>query len=300
VAAGRGFNCFEWKVPLGGRTLDLLWTAPDFITGGGRASHSGIPLLFPWPGRLRGKSLLFGGRTYDLSRAPDDGRGNAIHGFALNRPWRVIERSEAIVTGEFQASKDAPEVAGDWPSDYRLRCRYELVRGGLECQFEVHNAGTGMLPWGFGAHPYFRVPVSPNGKADACVVRAPVREIWELKEMLPSGKCIAAKGDKGLAEGCKFGEMRFDDVFTGLVGGPKFEASIEDRAGGARLVVEFEEPFRECVVYNPPHREAVCIEPYSCAPDAYSLAEQGIETGLVVLEPGASRTLKFRMRVQAI
>ena len=60
------------------------------------------------------------------------------------------------------------------------------------------------------------------------------------------------------------------------------------------MSIQFDECFRECVVYNPPHREAICIEPYTCAPDAFHLMARGIDTGLRVLEPGAA----FRARIE--
>jgi aldose 1-epimerase len=46
--------------------------------------------------------------------------------------------------------------------------------------------------------------------------------------------------------------------------------------------------FPACVVYNPPHREAICIEPYTAVPDAFALESRGIAAGLRVLKPGES------------
>jgi aldose 1-epimerase len=43
--------------------------------------------------------------------------------------------------------------------------------------------------------------------------------------------------------------------------------------------------FRECVVYTPPHREAICIEPLTCAAGAAALAQRGIDAGWRVLPP---------------
>ena len=36
--------------------------------------------------------------------------------------------------------------------------------------------------------------------------------------------------------------------------------------------------------------EAICIEPYTAVPDAYSLSERGINAGLRILEPGETFT----------
>ena len=45
--------------------------------------------------------------------------------------------------------------------------------------------------------------------------------------------------------------------------------------------------FREVVVYTPPNRDAVCLEPYTCVTDAINLQSRGIDAGWRVLEPGA-------------
>ena len=48
----------------------------------------------------------------------------------------------------------------------------------------------------------------------------------------------------------------------------------------------FDEMFRECVVYTPPHREAICIEPYPCVPTAAELGIKGISAGWQLLDSG--------------
>jgi len=157
----------------------------------------------------------------------------------------------------------------------------------LLSQIEVVNPGKGPLPFGLGLHPYFRVPLGPVGRPDDCQVTVPASEYWQLENMLPTGKRLPADGPRGLARGLRFGEARLDDIFTGLSYSDGWcRATLEDPSHGRLLEVVFSEQFRNCVVYNPPHREAICIEPYTTVPDAFSLASQGVETGLNLLQPG--------------
>ena len=79
----------------------MLWSHPDFAGGNERPSGSGIPLLFPFPGRIGKAKYSFGGREYQLE--PGDAFGNAIHGFVHKRPWRVVEQA---------AGKDRRRVSG--------------------------------------------------------------------------------------------------------------------------------------------------------------------------------------------
>ena len=105
-----GFNCFRWHVPHGTEVLDLLYADPDLF-GSGRPTRSGIPVLFPFPNRIRGGQFTWEGKTYQLP-ANDPAMKNAIHGFACRRPWRVVDQgtdgsTNAWVTGAFRGSADA-------------------------------------------------------------------------------------------------------------------------------------------------------------------------------------------------
>lgn len=299
ILAGFGFNCYSFVAHPAGEPIEVLWSAQGFEDGGQRASHSGIPLLFPFAGRVRGKQITFQGKTYNLA-VNDDGRGNAIHGFVLNRPWRVTESSATRVTGEFQASRDDRAILDQWPADFTVAVSYELAGNALKSVIRITNPDSRPLPFGLGTHPYFRVPLGAGGDAAACRVTVPAADYWELVDMLPSGQRPKADGPRGLAVGMRFGDTKLDDVFGGLrnaTEGVPYMATIEDPHRGRKLSIAFDQAFGECVVYNPPHREAICIEPYTCVPDPFTLEAKGIDTGLRVLAPGESFTARIDIQL---
>jgi aldose 1-epimerase len=280
-----GWNCFEYLAPLAGELRDVLWAESGFDQGDRRPSSSGIPLLFPFPGRIPGTEFVWEGQKYPQEAG--DGRGNAIHGFVHKRPWRVIERSPSRAVGQFQASPDDPLLVSHWPADFRLTVAYELAPGVLRCEVQVENPDPRQsLPCGLGLHPYFRVPPT-GGDGDAWRIRLPVTERWELQEMLPTGRRIPVDDPQQYQGGLRFGEMQFDDVFTGLdFAGRWSEAALCDPQGREAVKVRFDDAFRELVVYTPPHREAICIEPYTCVPGCFELQQQGRDAGLRVLAAG--------------
>jgi len=276
--------------------VDVLWSEPEFETGQKRASGSGIPLLFPYAGRLRGKTLTWDGRTWPLEG--DDHRGNAIHGYVQNRPWRVIEQAAHRVVGQFQASLDDPALLQAWPADFRITATYELAGSSLSSTFLIENPDQRPLPFGFGTHPYFCVPLG-GSRADACLVELPVRQRWELVDMLATGRRLPVESSEAFQAGLPFGQMKFDDAFTDLqFDGSWCRSRIVDPGSGRRLVIEFDQAFRECVVYNPPHRQAVCIEPLTWCPNAFELEQQGRDAGLRILQPGESLQCQVTMRVE--
>ena len=93
IDVGKGFNCFSWQALAPEGPREMLWRDPGFPYGEARPSSSGIPILFPFPGRIRGGMLHYQGKDYQLPL--NDRLGNAIHGFVYTREWRIIQESRS-------------------------------------------------------------------------------------------------------------------------------------------------------------------------------------------------------------
>ena len=287
VLVSQGFNCFSWRPELDDGLREMLWAEADFASGQKRPSGSGIPLLFPFPGRIGGASYEFEGRDYKLE--PGDAFGNAIHGFVLNRPWRVIEQSAHCVVGEFQASVDDASILQRWPADFCIRVSYEVRGRALVSGIRYENTGDGRLPCGFATHAYFRLPLSDESDPEQTLVGVPATEVWEAEQLLATGRKLPAQGEFDLAGGGPLAGRKFDTYFT-TIGPPdddgRLRTTLTDPISGRTVTQTFAAAFRHCVVYTPPHREAICIEPYTSMADALRLEAAGHETGLQIFEPG--------------
>ncbi|MFN0021238.1 MAG: aldose 1-epimerase [Pirellulaceae bacterium] len=294
IAPALGFNCHRFAVPHKSSLVEVLWREPNFLEGVGKPSRSGVPVLFPFPGRLPGQTLTWQGKTYQLGS--DDGRGNAIHGFVHARPWRVLSQSASRVVGEFHAWRDDPALRTRWPADFRITATYELAGNSLKMHYKMENPGETPLPCGLGTHPYFRVPLGGTAAND-CLVQLPVTTQWELIEMIPTGRQLPLDNSAELAAGKKFGELVLDNCFAGLqFSGEWCVARILDKESGITMTIRFDGAFRECVVYTPPHREAICIESYTCVPGAAAMDDPAA-AGLRILNPGESfeATVEFAL-----
>jgi aldose 1-epimerase len=297
ILVSHGFNCYRFAAQLGGRPVEVLYAPDDFTTGSPRPSKGGITLMLPFPCRIPGTTFTWEGHEYELEAG--DGRGNAIHGFVMWRPWRVIEHTATKAVGQFHAWRDDPELKKRWPADFRITATYELAGHALLAQYQIENPGDVPLPCGFGTHPYFRVPLGGRA-ADDCVVSLPVSEQWELNNLLPTGKRQPLENARQYQAGQRYAALELDNVFTGLIGaGEGYIASIHDPGSGVRVSQHFDENFRECVAYTPPHREAICIEPLTCAPSCFELTRRGIDAGLKIVPPGGQFTVRVEIRVSA-
>jgi aldose 1-epimerase len=288
-----GFNCFRWRVMHGGKPWELLY-ADDNLFAGGRPTRSGIPILFPFPNRIRDGKYSWAGKDYQLP--PNDPAGtNAIHGFACRKPWRVVKEGSdnrwAWVTAVFHGSQDAPETRDLWPADYRLQVTYQLGAHQLNVEALVINTDSKPLPFGLGYHPYFRLPSDDSGEEPNSTVQAPAASYWELVENLPTGTKLPVDPPRDLNKPRAYRELELDDVLTDLQG-PKAGRGLRQcgvvaiKSAGGELQLWAEESFRDLVAFTPPHRQAVCLEPYTCTTDAINLQQRGVEAGLRVLPPG--------------
>jgi aldose 1-epimerase len=296
-----GFNLYRLRLPVAGKTVDVLDAVADFEATGDTPSRSGIPVLFPFPNRIRGGRYTWAGREYVLDGIRHDKVGNAIHGLVIDRPWRVTQVAENAVLGQFQLSLDAPDRRGLWPADFVIEMRYELRDAGLHCDIRVSNPDQVPLPFGFGTHPYFKIPLSPNSKALDCLIQAPAAIEWELVGCLPTGRQLPAAGRKDLREGQELAGLSLDDAFTGMTANEdRIETVVMDPAAGLEVRQSFDMAFRELVVFTPPHGRSVCLEPYTCITDAIHLAERGIDGGWRVLAPGAEFRTWFQITASLV
>lgn len=280
-----GFNCFEFRAVVNGKTVDVLDAVPGFDQGNQKPSGSGIPILFPFPNRIRAGKFSWEGKEYVLPGT--DKWGNAIHGLCLDRPWRVVRQADDFVTGQFQLSVDAPDRRALWPSDFVIEVDYELVRSRLRSRFRISNPGHQTLPWGLGTHPYFKLPIDPQSRLEDCVVEVPASKMWELVDCLPTGKKVSPTENYDLREGAYYTTLKLDDVYTDLqCDGPQFDCVVIDERAGLQITLTSPPIFREIVAFTPPNRPAVCLEPYTCPTDAVNLQAQGIDAGWRVLGPG--------------
>lgn len=285
IALHLGFNAYAFRAVVEDRTVDVIAAAADFPQTGVRPSGHGTPLLFPFPNRIRRGRFTWEGREYQLPLHPV--MGHAIHGFALDRPWRLLHQGERVATAEFQLSRDAPDRLACWPADGLIQVTYRLRGAALRLDVRVVNPDTRPLPFGFGTHTYFRLPLGAGSEAARCLVQAPAAEQWVLEECLPTGERRPVPPTADLRDGARFGDLKLDDVLTGLIPtGDRVECVLMDEAAGLEVVQQFDPQFRELVAFTPSWLPAICLEPYTCVTDAVNLAARGIDSGWRILAPG--------------
>ena len=306
IAPELGNNCYAFRVADtrvesdGGHWLHLIDAPADLTTLREQPDIYGIPVLFPFPNRIRGGTWRFEGQVYHFDKPAAS--PTSIHGLLLNRPYRVASQA-ADENGAMLSctldSREFPDIGRQFPFPFSITMTYALRNAVLSMDVEVQNTGSRNMPMGFGIHPYFRVALSANADAASAVIRVPAAAYWELDaDSVPTGKKFDAAGDLDLRPGKPFAGLRLDHVFTDV----QMESDgfsrcvIENGDTGHGMVVESDARFRELVVYTPPGRDTICFEPYTCPTDAINLEAKGVPAGVIILAPQETFAATVRIK----
>lgn len=254
-----------------------------------RPTSYGIPLLFPFPNRIRDGEFSFRGQRYVVN--PNR------HGFVRDKYWRVLgtgasDQEGAWITASLEASQYPEQILQQFPFPFRFEVTYRLQNSRLEIDALVQNTGAHDMPCGFGLHPYFRRP-------EQGTMQVPAQKRWELQDSLPTGKLLDVAGHYDLRRPKDVTSLMLDDIFTDLMvdADGLVRCILDDQREGIQTIVEFDATqFPNVVVYTPPApRRAICIEPYTCPTDVFNLYNRGIASHLIVLRP--EETVSFKVGI---
>lgn len=231
-------------------------------TGLGSARASACYPLVPYSNRLGHRRFRWKGREYTTAPNFDAGNPHSLHGVGWQRPWAIVSSNAAEVVLEHRHAPDA-----DWPFAYVARQCFTLAPTGLHVALTFENAHDAAQPVGLGWHPYF--PKRARSRLHAeCDAR------WDPEpQQLPVRRVPVAGVDGDVAH------MDLDHCFDGWRG----TARILDETFSLQLTSSL----TRLVVFTPPAKKYLCVEPVSHVSDAIHMLEPLVH-GLAAVEPGAS------------
>lgn len=300
----------RWRVGSPGGPIELLVPPERLSQLRDVPFCAGLPILFPFPNRIRGGRFTFRGVTYAMPHLARQGERwdacahQAMHGLVDQHPWEVVGVAVgpegASVTSEIDCAA-VEDIRSQYPFPCRLRVTHTLAATSLTLAFEVHNTGARPLPMGLGIHPWFPTVFRPGAvlPQDLAAIRPeerqrarvtiPAERRWVLAACMPTGAVVPVAGDPhyDLREGPALGRRTYDDVWTDVHRScDQDSAAVLEDAHGHQLRVGADAGFREWVLYAPPDRPVAVLEPYTCTTDAPNLASRGIDSGLITLPGG--------------
>lgn len=260
-----------------GREIDIVWG----YSGGGEKRGGQGDVLIPFPGRIANGRYVFDGQTYQLECNDKEGP-NAIHGFVRSLPWQIREVDSTRVT--FAVSLRAETYAErGYPFSLDIAVTYQLDGQGLSCAFLVRNVGDHPAPVGIGFHPYFTVGTALIDDAE---VQIPGTGYLEFNERLvPTGTIFSVEHTPWDYRRCgPIAQQRFNHCYVNLERDAHgiATASLRHAPSGRVIDVTMDAAFSAVVVYTgdaitDAPREALAIEPMTCASDAFNHPAWGLK-----------------------
>jgi aldose 1-epimerase len=270
IAPGIGGSIARFYSKEKAQSLDWMRPATqEAIAEGNPQMMASFPMA-PFCGRVREGRFVFAGRQISLPRNFGNSP-HAIHGNAWKLPWRVNAHDSA------SASLILEHERGDWPFAYRAEQHFVLTPRSLEIELVVVNTDAAAMPVGIGQHPYFAY-------TPGMTLQAEVAQMWEVERDMPV-KLSRNDTVESLARGLKMASATLDNNFIGW----KHMATMRWPETGRRLRMTAQPPLSYLVVYTPPSREFLCVEPVSNTVDWLNLGHlESEQIGGAVLSPGTS------------
>lgn len=257
---------------------EVLWQADPAFWG------QSSPLLFPICGRAIDNRVTVEGVEHPMT----------IHGFAMKSRFDLVEARPESCIFALEAS-DA--TRGIYPFDFRLVQSYALTGSRLDCRTLVENTGMRPMPFSFGYHPGFALPLpGVSGAHEVQLLNGASPRSSEQKENFLTGGKIATPFEKGrlavrdesfhpsssiiLAEGAG------DGLFYGH--------------GDQGLTIRWQ-GLENLVLWRPQRAGFLCVEPWQGLPSLIGAGpELAARPSGLTLAPGGVREFALSVEMAAL
>lgn len=232
----------------------------------------GVPILAPWANRLGRMAYAVvhqGGGVRRIDVHPDtphlrfDAYGQPIHGLLRgSADWEVLdvraETTEASITARLVFDQKRVDFAA-FPFEHQINLKVTLRGTSLTFSTEIEATGQDEVPIAFGWHPYLSIPGAE-------------RKDWEVylpfTRRCPLGPTLLPTGTREDVEPIigELGERHLDDLFGDVSNG----TTAYIRGNGRKMSIRFDTGYDWAILYGPPYRDHICVEPMTAASDPFS------------------------------
>lgn len=196
----------------------------------------GMPLLFPFAGRVRDDSYYWKERLYHMP----------MHGLVKNEPFGIRELSDDRAILWMRANPTWHTLC--YPFDFSIELDYRVRDSMLICTAAITNHSYQAMPHSLGWHPYFR---------------ASDRKRSRLMHTMKHHYNYHTYQDDDMVEISDL-SLPWDEVFH--TPGEK-EIILVNHADGYEVQMLVDDSFQALVVCTTP-QDSICVEPWCALPDA--------------------------------
>lgn len=254
---------------------EVLFLPPDFSSRDSSWPGGGVPICFPFAGRVWNSGVLYQYRLGDqIYHMP-------LHGFAYACEWQKVKQTDAQVHLSLAHSEASLRL---FPFEFECQLTFTLGATGIDIGLLIFNHSNHEMPVALGWHPYFKI-----NQAATTQVGVPSAQYHVVTPNGAAGK-IGDTNEFGPGPWTIETPMMQSLIFTDLQKGFA-TLSLSDIKENIQISFGPKDVFNHVVVWSNNLAEFYCVEPWMSLPDAVNIA-----SGCQWLKPGKS--LQTLMSIQ--
>lgn len=234
--------------------------------------------LSPFAGRIKDGQFSFRNVTYKMKKNyPEE--ENACHGFLYSKRFQVVDKKVSDESARCTLRYMYKKENEGYPFEYSIDLTYELsVESELTCVTKIVNYSETEIPLSDGWHYYFDL----GADLSELSIKLNVLSLIELDSFkIPNGGKITKLTFNDFK---KIGKQEMDSCFLVKSNNGKAETRLVCKERSIDLHVWQEtgrNKYNYVVIYTPPNRKSIAIEPISSNINSFNNGE-----GLIILSPG--------------
>ena len=244
---------------------------------------SGIaPVLFPICGSLFQGRYTFQGREYAMPN----------HGFARKKIFRAERSADGAAARFTLRSDDATRAM--YPFEFSLSIAFRLEGRTLHVEATVRNNGLTDMPFAYGAHPGFNVPLGGNGQFEDWFLEFEPGSHPQAFEFGEGGLLNGRKHDVPLESGRRLPLRHERFNTTGLfLADAGNRVSLRSPTSPRSVTMTFPDMTNVGFWHEPgENARFLCVEPWSGLPSTVGVPDDlAVRPNMTRLAPGAETTL---------
>lgn len=234
---------------------EYLWMPEDFSTAQSSWPGGGIPLCFPFAGRVWHQGQLY---QYGLG---DNAFSMPLHGFSFGETWRLVVLDSSTCTLELKESEGSKTL---YPFAFNITLTITLTSNSLRYAFRIRHCESlgpfDKMPVALGFHPYFKLTA-----ADHTSLETSAKKYYPVTPSGAAGK-VSSCDDLGGRPWSIKAPLLNSLIFSELTDGSA-RLHLETKKS-LKIAFGPETVFQHLVVWTNRPQEFYCVEPWMSLPDA--------------------------------
>lgn len=217
------------------------------------------------------------------------------HGIVRNSEVTLINKTISSITFSLDSSNETKKM---YPFDFYIEISYELINNEIKGTFKVKNPDYLPLPFNFGLHPAFKLPINDNEEFSDYLIDFYNPNNYQIPTLDANSGFMdftkITREFKNLKE-LKLNYSDYDDdalVFTNL---NTNQVTLKHQSINKGVTVKFD-GFTKLGIWTPARKNApfICIEPWiGCSDDVNKNHEFYEKDDLIVLDKDEEKIIEY-------